>query len=165
MRKISVEDLVEIEQIRQLKARYCLAVDSKDWEMYRSVFTDDARLGGGLPDGAAAEGFVGPEEWVRGVAATIGSFKTLHTTHASIVEIVDAQSARGLWQYTQRGWGRTGGYYDERYDKSGGEWRIARMHILPVFANHGEDTSESAPGSFAEVASIWREILAPRATR
>ena len=31
-----LEDLLEIEAIRQLKMRYCLGLDGKDWKLYRS---------------------------------------------------------------------------------------------------------------------------------
>jgi len=157
-----VEDLLDIEAIRHLKARYCLGVDSKDWQLFRSCFAEDARLGGGLPGAdAAAPAFVGPDAWVAGVAATVGTVKTLHTVHASIIEITGPSSARGLWQYSQRGWGRTGGYYTETYTKADGAWKIASMQITPIFANTGEDTSESAAGSFAEVAALWPPLTAP----
>ena len=151
-----LEDLLEIEAIRQLKMRYCLGLDSKDWELYRSCFADSARLGGGVPGSdLAAPQLVGPDEWVASVVRTVGTLKTLHTIHGSIVEITGPHSARGLWQYTQRGWGRTGGYYTEEYAKEDGAWKITSMLITPVFANSGEDATECAPGSFDEVAAIW----------
>ena len=157
-----VEDLLEIEAIRCLKARYCLGVDSKDWPLFRSCFAEDAQLGGGLPVAGGGEPrFVGPDEWVAGVAATVGTVKTLHTVNAAIIEITGPSSARGLWQYTQRGWGRTGGYYSETYTKSDGSWRIASMRITPIFANPGEDSSESLAGSFEEVAALWPPLKAP----
>jgi hypothetical protein len=157
-----VEDLLEIEAIRQLKVRYCLGVDSKDWTVYRSCFTDGARLGGGVPgDDSGEPQFLGPDEWVARVAATVGTFKTLHTVHASIVEITGPGRARGLWQYTQRGWGRTGGYYTEEYAKANGAWKIASMRITPIFANLGDDATECAPGSFEEVTTVWPPLSAP----
>ena len=96
-----IDDLVEIEAIRQLKMRYCLGLDSKDWALYRSCFADGARLGGGVPGSDSGDPqLVGPDEWVASVAATVGTVKTLHTVHGSIVEIIGPDSARGLWQYT-----------------------------------------------------------------
>jgi hypothetical protein len=151
------EDLVEIEAIRQLKVRYCLGVDGKDWALFRSCFADDARLGGGLP---GAPDTVGPEEWVTGVRATVGAVRTMHVLHASIVEIDGPDRARGLWQYTQRGWGRTGGYYAEEYSKRDGDWKIAAMRVSPIFANDGSDDSECAPGSFDGAAPLWAPLIA-----
>jgi SnoaL-like domain len=157
-----IDDLVEIEAIRQLKVRYCLALDGKDWTLYRSCFDDGARLGGGIPGSDAAEpALVGLDDWVASVAATVGTVKTLHTVHGSIIEIIGPASAHGLWQYTQRGWGRTGGYYTERYVKTSGAWKIASMVITPVFANHGDDATECPPGSFEEIAALWPALSAP----
>jgi hypothetical protein len=157
-----IEDLVEIEAIRQLKVRYCLALDSKDWTLYRRCFADGARLGGGIPGSDVVEPeLVGLDDWVASVAATVGSVKTLHTVHGSIIEIIAPDSARGLWQYTQRGWGRTGGYYTETYVKAHGTWKIASMMITPVFANQGDDATESIPGSFDEIAAVWPALSAP----
>lgn len=158
MSAIENEHLLHIEEIRQLKAWYCIGVDSKDWQLYRSVFADDARLGGGLPGGSYS-GPVGPEQWVAGVAEAVGTIKTLHTLHASVVEITGPDLARGLWQYTQRGWGRTGGYYLERYVRREGGWKISSMQIVPVFANDGADASECLPGSFEQVAALWPTLI------
>ena len=38
------EDLVEIEQIRQLKARYFHLMDQKRWDEWEQVFCEDARI-------------------------------------------------------------------------------------------------------------------------
>ncbi|MHB1468325.1 MAG: nuclear transport factor 2 family protein [Solirubrobacteraceae bacterium] len=46
-KSLTIEQLVEIEQLRRLKTCYCLAVDAKDWLAYRRLFSDDAVLGGG----------------------------------------------------------------------------------------------------------------------
>ncbi len=79
-----IEDLVEIEAIRQLKMRYCLGLDSKDWALYRSCFADGARLGGGVPGSDSGDPqLVGPDVWVASVAATVGTVKT--SAHGSRV--------------------------------------------------------------------------------
>ena len=33
--------LIDIESIKQLKARYCRYLDTKDWDRWRDLFTDD----------------------------------------------------------------------------------------------------------------------------
>ncbi|MEZ0342815.1 nuclear transport factor 2 family protein [Mycobacterium sp. pV006] len=45
-------------EIRALLSRYARAVDTKDWELYRSVFTDDALIdysSAGIPPGSRDE--------------------------------------------------------------------------------------------------------------
>lgn len=154
-----VERLLAIEAIRQLKARYCLACDSHDWDAYRALFADDARIVGDLPvPGAGEEPSFGADEWPAKVAATLFE-KSFHTVHQSIVEITGPASARGLWAYTQRGFGQTAGYYAEKYVKQGGEWRISSLRITAI---HPYDPADphSGPGSFEEVAERWRSIRA-----
>jgi 3-phenylpropionate/cinnamic acid dioxygenase small subunit len=49
---VSPSDLADIEQIRQLKARYFRFLDTKQWEAWRGLFTDDftAHVQGPHPD-------------------------------------------------------------------------------------------------------------------
>lgn len=56
-----VTALHEIESIKQLKARYCRYLDSKDWAAWRGIFTDDF-----VSDTVAAGGKViaGADEFV-----------------------------------------------------------------------------------------------------
>ncbi|MET0885913.1 MAG: nuclear transport factor 2 family protein [Mycetocola sp.] len=42
--KFSPEDLAAIEEIKQLKAKYCYHVDHKEWEKWAAIFTPDARV-------------------------------------------------------------------------------------------------------------------------
>ena len=42
-RKLTVEDLASIEEIKQLKAQYCYCIDYKDSSRFASLFTPDAR--------------------------------------------------------------------------------------------------------------------------
>ena len=50
-----VNELDEIEKLKQLKARYFRTMDTKDWSGMRSVFADDVVMdttaSGGCPDG------------------------------------------------------------------------------------------------------------------
>jgi 3-phenylpropionate/cinnamic acid dioxygenase small subunit len=37
-----VRQLFDLEEIKQLKARYCRLVDAKEWAGFRTLFADDA---------------------------------------------------------------------------------------------------------------------------
>ena len=54
--------LVDIEAIRQLKARYCRFLDNKDWAAWRTIFTDDF-----VSDTSAAGGTIiaGADDFAR----------------------------------------------------------------------------------------------------
>ena len=153
-----VEELLAIEAIRQLKARYCLACDSHDWEGYRAVFSDDARIIGDLPvEGATEAPSYSADEWPSAVARTL-VMKSFHTVHQSIIEITSPSSARGLWAYTQRGFGQTAGYYVEEYTKEDGAWKISSMRITAIHP-HDDAQPHAGPGSFEEVSERWQSLL------
>jgi hypothetical protein len=152
-----VERLVAIEAIRHLKARYCLACDGHDWAGYRSLFTDDARIVGDLPvEGAVEAPSYGADEWTSAVARTL-LMKSFHTLHQSMIEISGPTSARGLWAYTQRGFGQTGGYYVEEYRKEADDWKISAMRIVAIHP-HDESQPHSGPGSWEQVCESWRSL-------
>jgi SnoaL-like domain len=118
--------LMEIESIKQLKARYCRYLDTKDW---RDVFTDDF-----VGDTTEAGGtvIVGVDEFMAYTRNTIGkpSQTTVHQVHAPEIELTSATTARGIWALndvlrlvpalTLHGYG----HYHETYEKIDGRWRI-----------------------------------------
>jgi SnoaL-like domain len=122
-------DLLEIESIKQLKARYCRYLDTKDWSAWRDIFTDDF-----VSDTAAAGGgvIVGADEFVAYIRRTLGkpSRPTVHQVHAPEIEVLSATTARGVWALEDvvrlaPGLNLNGyGHYHETYEKVDGKWRI-----------------------------------------
>jgi SnoaL-like domain len=153
----TLDDLLAIEAIRQLKARYCLTCDSHDWDGYRACFTDDARITGDLPvDGAGESPVFEADEWPGRVAATL-LMKSFHTVHQALIEVTGPTTARALWAYTQRGFGQTAGYYSEEYRREADGWRIAVMRITAIHP-HVDADPHSPPGSFEAVEARWGTI-------
>jgi SnoaL-like protein len=122
-----VTTLLEIEAIKQLKARYCRFLDTKDWEAWRGVFADDfhsdtSPSGGKVIDGA--------DEFVAFVRKTLEKQPTVHQVHAPEIELTSATTARGVWALNDvvrlaPGLNLDGyGHYHETYEKVDGEWLI-----------------------------------------
>jgi hypothetical protein len=122
-------DLVEIEALKQLKARYCRLLDAKDWTAWRQIFTDDF-----VSDTSPAGGkrIEGADEFV---AFTRGNLEkpsqvTAHQVHAPELELTSETTARGVWALEDvvrlapginlRGYG----HYHETYEKVDGRWLI-----------------------------------------
>ena len=121
----------DVEEIRKLKARYFRALDTKDWELYESVFADDIvvdlrRAGGALFEGRAA--FM---EYARAMKIV----QSVHQGHMPEIDLTGPTSATGIWALedyniwedgTQNhGWG----HYLETYEKKDGRWRIKTMRL------------------------------------
>ena len=120
-------DLVEIEEIKQLKARYCRLLDTKDWAGWRAIFTDDfhsdtSEAGGKVIDGA--------DEFVAFTRKSLRNQATVHQVHAPEIEVISPTTARGVWaleDVVRFGPGvnlRGYGHYTETYEKADGRWRI-----------------------------------------
>ncbi|MDX1886285.1 nuclear transport factor 2 family protein [Mycolicibacterium sp. 120270] len=119
--------LLEIEAIKQLKARYCRLLDTKDWQAWRALFSDDF-----LSDTSKAGGKVirGADEFVAFTRKSLRSQATVHQVHAPEVELTSATTARGIWaleDVVRFGPGvnlRGYGHYTETYEKVDGRWLI-----------------------------------------
>lgn len=121
--------LLEIESIKQLKARYCRYLDMKDWQAWRGVFTHDF-----VSDTAEAGGkvIVGADEFVEYIRTTLGkpSQPTVHQVHAPEIALTSATTATGIWALNDvvrlaPGLNLNGyGHYHETYEKIDGQWHI-----------------------------------------
>jgi SnoaL-like protein len=124
---LSAEAIADIEAIKQLKARYCRYLDTKDWAAWRSIFTDDF-----LSDTSDAGGKViaGADEFVAFTRKSLRNQATVHQVHAPEIDITSATTARGVWaleDVVRFGPGvnlRGYGHYHETYEKLDGQWRI-----------------------------------------
>ena len=126
-----MQELDEIEAIKQLKARYFRLMDTKQWDQFGELFTDDATLAAS-PD--PKETFHGRADIVRRVSAALREATTVHHGHMPEIELTGADTARGIWamydfvdlpQLVLHGWG----HYHEEYAKQGGAWRIQSSRL------------------------------------
>jgi hypothetical protein len=125
------EDLVEIEEIKRLKHRYCRLLDQKQFdELARTVFAEDATAsyGGGTHEFAGRDAIVG---WLTNAMSST-SMLTSHIVSQPEIDLVGTDEATGSWALqdvvvlvdlgvTVRG----ASYYADRYVKVDGDWRIA----------------------------------------
>ena len=92
-----LQRLVEIEAIKQLKARYQRAVDTKDWELIRSVLAPNARSI--YSDGKYA--YEGRDAIVEFLSNPRGlgnaDIASMHHAHAPEIEITSETTASGKW--------------------------------------------------------------------
>src|SRR3979411_2414957 len=92
--------LLEIEAIKQLKARYCRLLDTKDEHAWRSLFSDDF-----LSDTSKAGGKVirGADEFVAFTRKGVRSQATVHQVHAPEIALTSPTTARGVWALEEVG--------------------------------------------------------------
>lgn len=123
--------------IATLKARYCRFLDTKDWDGYAALFTDDVVIdttgsGGPLMQGRTAA--------VSAIRASLDTAVTVHHVHSPEIA-VDGDAASGIWAMQDRLTWANGrrldgaGHYHENYVRVGGEWRIARSRLTRLFVD------------------------------
>ena len=97
--------LLQIESIKQLKARYCRYLDTKDWASWRDIFADDFRS-----DTASAGGkiIVGADPFVAFTRKSLGDRATVHQVHAPGIELTSATTARRVGPRGRRAAGPRG---------------------------------------------------------
>jgi ketosteroid isomerase-like protein len=132
---MAVRRLVDIEEIKQLKARYFRLVDAKDWDAWGCVFAIDAVLE--IPEGDLVHR--GRDEIVANVSTVMADLRTVHHGHMPEIEITGDDTARGIWamfdyvEWPEQDGRRVGfhgyGHYVEEYVREGGAWCIARSRL------------------------------------
>lgn len=120
-------DVTDLEALKQLKARYCRLLDTKEWSAWRQLFADDfvsdtTESGGKLIEGA--------DPFVAFVREMLNTKITVHQVHAPEIVFTSATTAQGIWALedfirfvpglNMRGFG----HYHETYEKRDGQWRI-----------------------------------------
>lgn len=138
---MDVAALVEIEAIRQLKARYFRLMDQKRWEEWQDVFTDDVVISTPV-DTPDEEPIVGNAAFAAYLAPILDGVITCHHGHMSEITITGPDTAEGVWSMEDhlewpaeaggvKLWGT--GWYQEQYRKGAdGQWRIASLELQRI---------------------------------
>lgn len=123
----AIRRLLDIEAIRQLKARYCYCVDASDWDALAQLWTEDA-----IFDCGFFGRYLGRAEimdvFFRQLIANAATFNA-HMVHNPLIEI-DGDVATGVWYLTaqtivkgQAVWAM--GIYRDEYRRVGDTWQMA----------------------------------------
>ena len=143
----AVQQLLDIEAIKILKARYFRLLDTKDWDGWTQVW--EPEIEHEMPtDGTSYKG--AREGFVTFVRQALDNVVTVHHGHTPEIELTSATTAKAIWAFVDRlkpgpdarsdvpemtGYG----HYHETYVKSDAGWRIRsqlvtrlRIDIVPT---------------------------------
>ena len=151
-----IRKLEDIEEIRKLKATYCLLCDAgledeRNRDALISHFTADARVDFGFGPASVFEGTEGLVVFFGQVVPGAVSF-CMHMLHNSIIE-VDGDHATGQWYYeaptTDTASGRAqwmAGTYLEEYVREDGEWKFASIRTKWKYISPYDEGWAKNPG-------------------
>ncbi|MUL67309.1 bile-acid 7-alpha dehydratase [Mycobacterium sp. CBMA 234] len=135
-----------IEAIKRTFARRLRCMDTKRWEVYPTLHTDDvvSETWDGLPDNdnwtpqdAAGNRVVGKEPLTRAIRSLLDggtSVTTVHHGHNPEIELTSDTTATGIWAMEDQLWWTNGdteehlhgyGHYHEQYRLGDGQWLIS----------------------------------------
>jgi len=136
----AANELLAIESIKQLKARYFRLMDTKQWDRFGEVFTPDAEIDVRQDAGKAGQ-VRGRERIVEAIRNAVHAAQTVHHGHMPEIELTGPDTARGTWamydyvEFPSDG-PRAGfhgfGHYLETYRHQDGAWRIASMKLTRI---------------------------------
>ena len=133
------ERLNDLYAIQQLKSRYFRFMDTKAWDAWRSLFTDDVDIyfdNSALPNSTAPVRS-GGDNFVSFVSRLLETAVTVHHGHMPDIEFTGPDHATGVWAMydwvddAEKGYAFQGsGHYHETYRKAAdGRWQIAEMRL------------------------------------
>lgn len=145
---MTASSLDDIEQIKQLKARYFRHMDMRQWDQWQQCFTADVtavydgppRLG--KRDDPTQVACNGRANLVAAVSGLFVEARSIHQGYMPEIELTSATTAKGIWSMfdfirspkgTFKGWG----HYWEEYVKEGEHWKIKSIKLTRL---HVEET-------------------------
>ncbi|HSW12726.1 MAG TPA: nuclear transport factor 2 family protein [Solimonas sp.] len=115
------------------QARYCRFLDTKDWDAYRELLTEDYELD--ISEGTGIPLIVGRDQAITTIRASVGAAKTVHQVHNPEIR-VNGDEAQATWALQDRlvfssdrpaitGYG----HYHQRWVRRNGEWKLAALRL------------------------------------
>lgn len=152
------EQILALEEIKKLKARYFRTLDTKDWPAYLDVFTPDAIIDSTeayTPKDIKGEPIVfdgkappvpnagwhsrgNPAKFTEDLAKTLDGVLTTHHGHMPEIEFTSPTTAEGVWSMEDMlKWPKGSpiremhgyGHYRETYEKTPRGWRIKTLKL------------------------------------
>jgi len=126
---ISFEDW---QAICNAKARYCRYLDSRQWDEFAALFTEDYELD--VSDGTDKEVIKGRDAALKMVRDSLQNARTAHQVHlpemtreGDAIFVIWAMQDRVIWSEEMALTGY--GTYHERWVKEDGQWKIAYLKL------------------------------------
>jgi len=137
---MNIDQLNDLEAIRQLKARYFRLMDTRQWDDWSDCFVEDIsawyegvpRASADLPRDIKIDG---RDALVAGVKSLMVGATSIHQGYMPEIELTSATTARAIWSmydYVRlvtcnfQGWG----HYHEEYVKENDQWKITKIHLI-----------------------------------
>lgn len=132
-----IEQWQDREDIRIVKARYFRYLDTRQWDRWGALFTENAVM---YTDSAVTDVRVGRDMIVSKVRDRLRHLTTIHQGHMPEITFTSADEALGIWAMEDRLLTTSGpdtgsavhgfGHYRDVFVREEGAWRIREVRIF-----------------------------------
>jgi hypothetical protein len=121
------------------KAMYCRFLDTRDWDSFTKLFTQDLVMD--VSDGTGVPVIRGRDEAIQMVRSSIETARTAHQVHSpemtrdgDAINVIWAMQDRVVWEEQAL----TGyGHYHETWVQQDGDWKIAALKLTRLIVEFG----------------------------
>ena len=140
--------LLDRVEISEVQLRYATGTDTRDWQLFRSCFTDEVEIDFSAGFGAPLV-TLPADEWVRRTAPQMESFAATQHMITNLVITFDGNDRATCVAYVRARHHKpntTGdsdqtvyGYYTNRFERTEHGWRMAAVKLTPLWmtGNYG----------------------------
>jgi hypothetical protein len=139
----TLERLIAVEAIRELKARYCRLADFRYWEAFSQLFTPEGTMRFFDPAGSLLSEVHGRTEIIAKLTKSVGKAQPIHHVFSAEIDVLAPTTAKALWAMedqiiqpegskasfrTMRGYG----HYHEQYRCIDSHWLIEKLELTRI---------------------------------
>lgn len=135
-----LDQLFEVEKIKQLKARYCRYIDTRQWDLFGELLAEDVHMVFNDVDGNRQFEFFSREEMVNVTAMMLKHATTVHHVHNAEIVLTSSTVATATWAmedlilFPQGGnapfsYMHGFGSYTETLEKKKNDWMIKSLTL------------------------------------
>lgn len=134
---MSALDFATFTAVTRRLYEYAYGIDTRDWTLYRSIFTDQIDMDFSSYSGEAAKTFTA-DDWVRGVQPLFeGLDATQHSLSNPLIDVEGNRARCRMYMQAEhfltQGQGDSsyaiGGYYDDQLIRTDMGWRISAVTL------------------------------------
>jgi hypothetical protein len=160
------ENLLAIEEIKKLRARFARSMDTKDWAGMKATIAPDCRFDAGQ-EANVEELWIGPDDIVANIRRNFVGCTSVHHAHTPEIELTSATTAKGLWamQDVLRWAGPPpveligAGHYHETYVLRDGRWLIQSFKLTRLRVDVYNNADQAPPARPVDASKTTRAVL------
>lgn len=136
---MTLQEMLAIEEIKLLRAKYSHYCDSLDLEKYLSLFTEDAVLEADEKHGGVIRGKKELRELVGSMMRIHKKYQMFHLVSNPLIEILDEDHGRGRWYLLDYNFRfeeepfRVACVYLDEYRKVDGVWKFSHIRLAFLY--------------------------------